>query len=1035
MPEPRIDTYYSCRTETLVAELCRHLITDESSPLHVPFQRTQIIVPNSGMQRYIELKIAERFGICSHIDISYAGSFLWQAYRNVLNNHAPAQIDSRLLTFTLLNHWQDNPQATDERLQALLQQYSQPRQRYMLATRIAQLLRQYLNERPAMIDAWQAGQLSSNHPHESWQRKLFLQLISTLSFSGASRNDLQQRFAAQLSSDKAYALPPVIHVFGFHALPATQLTDFFAIGQVAAVKFYTFNPSVLYWQDIVPEAVKTRAEMTAADEAALLSVGHPLLASWGQSGKYLIEQLNNYQTINHDETPTDKRGHSVLAWLQQSIQHLADDQTEILHKAFHTEQANNAPSISLHAAAGARREVETLYDNLCAKFMDGQINPADVLVIIPRLNDYAPHIQAVFSRSNIPFSLANQTSAESDQDVQAFLSLLSVIESDFQAQTLFECLHEQRIQDALAISQAELESLRHWFADSRYSLHFRDQSNGHSSSLEKLLDSLLLAYVGGEETRLDNRESAPFFHGEQQQTLHILCDLWQRFQPFAALRSRHLTLTQWLNELRRLADAFLPWRHGMDTHLNEWFDTIAEADSQSTHPFETVLADLSAVLQSEMLHGPFLSGGVSFCAVMPMRSIPAKIIAILGMNSDFPAVSDKDPLDIRQAHPQWSDKNLHKEQQYFFLETLMAARETLYLSHIGLDEQTGESIPPSALVRELFGYIERHLPDFGDTMTTHYPLQGFSAPDSYQTLYNTIASSDIIPDSQQTNDNQPTNSEQPTQLTSNQLADALHEPLSAYWRYHLGAVMLDTPAEPLAEHEFIAADSGLDKWQYRQTALATALQQQPETAAQKALQRHNLYAPPVISDALLMRAKTDITPLQSALQNLPLSQSTQAINALIKWPFDGRKIYLRVRANQDPVHGLVHYHVGTTNVKKQLRAWVTHVLYHCQTDAKPSASLLLTLDKGKVTRNDFAPLSNGEAHSALTAMLALFSQLITQPYTLALEAGKKGDENRFVYRKKVYPLYPKIPVANAEMMVLLQALWQPIEEIWMSSKK
>lgn len=1028
MPEPNIDVYYSSRTETLAAELCRSLITDEGSPLQSPFQRTQIIVPNSGMQRYLELKIAAQFGICSHIDMSYVGQFLWQVYQDVLGDEAPTPLEERLLTFAILNHWQDDFNVSDQRLQALLQQHKQPRQRYLLAAKIARLLRQYFNERPAMIDTWQVDKLSSTHPHESWQKTLFLQLINTLSADEVSRNILQQRFVTALASGSNNTLPSVIHVFGFHALPFAQLADLFAIGHVVQVKFYTFNPCLAYWQDVVPESVKMRVELTSVDEAELLSVGHPLLASWGHSGKYLIEQLNQYRIENRDEEiSTDSD--TVLTWLQQSIRHLANNKPATLKAAYTNEQNNGNLSISLHAAAGARREVEVLHDNLCKWFADSDLNPAEVLVIIPRLSDYAAHIQAVFSRSSdsisIPFSLANQTSAESDQDVQAFLSLLSVIESDFQVQILFECLHEQRIQQALGMHQTELDSLRHWFTSSRYAIHFRDNSAGHSSSLEKLLDSLLLAYVGGDDTVLANRQSAPFFYGGQQQTLNILCDLWQRFLPFAELRTRYLTLSQWLDELRHLADAFLPYRHGIDAHLNNWFESISLADKGLTYSMETVITDLESVLRSDILHGPFLSGGVSFCAVMPMRSIPAKVIAILGMNNDFPVVSHKEPLDIRQARPQWSDKNLHKEQQYFFLETLLAAREKLYLSYVGLDEQTGKALPPSALVRELFGYIERYITEFGETVTTYYSLQGFSATDSYQTLYNTPTThernikagiSDI---------------ELPAQLTENQLSDALHEPLSAYWRYCLGAAVLDTLREPLAEHEFIAADNGLDRWQYRQIALATALQQQSDAEAEKTLQQQNLYAPPVITKALMAHALNDTLPLQQALLSLPLQEPLETINTLIKFSFNGRTVYFRLRAQHDTKHGLIHYHVGSSSVKKQLRAWVTHVLYHCQSDVAPNTTLLFTIDRGKISRSDFAPLSRVDAHAALTAILTLLNTVIARPYPLELCSDKRSENNsKLSYRDKVYPLYSKILTADDATVEEIQKLWSSIDAFW-----
>ncbi len=1074
MTMPHIQTYYSSQTETLVESLLFQLENDASSPVNTPFGRGQILVPNSGMQRYLELKIAERFGICAHVDIHYVGQLLSATYKNLLDDNAPAHLDPRLLTFALLRLWGKRIMPMDSRFDKLHQQHPQGRQRYVWAQKIAQLLRQYLNERPEMIDRWQAGKLSSQHPHEAWQRDICQQLFASLGQTLTPRTQWQARLNAALQQATPDCLPQRIHLFGFHAIPSVQLCELFLLAQVSHLTFYTFNPSIAYWQDIVPEKVKNRLTMTQADEAALLSVGHPLLAAWGQSGKFYIEQLNEFTCHHLDDIVPPPAPNSVLTWLQSTIRQLSDAPADSLanslaespsndsvdvSKLFERERQRHgdsndisAYSISLNACANPRREVEVLYDNLCQRFAQQDLNPADVLVIIPQLNDYAPHIQAIFARDSdaigIPYSLANQSTAEADADVQAFLSLLDVLDSDFQAPLLFEALSEARIQEALNLSQSHLDSLRYWFTESRFSLHFYDDSAGENSSLEKLLDSLLLAAVGGESATLGTRRASPLYYGGQQEALTQLCELWQRFVPFTSLKNKRLSLSAWRDQWRQLCATFLPFRHAMDDWLNDWYETLsaldgdgensADSGATATYDFATVCADLSALLQNDTLHGPFLSGGVSFCAVVPMRSIPAKMIAVLGLNSDFPAIAAKNPLDVRLAKPLWSDRNPHKEQQYFFLETLMAARESLYLSHVGIDEKTGEAIPPSALVRELFGYIARYLPDFAVAVTRRYPLQGFVSQSSYQKLYTTP---DVPRETSRATDallpretSPETAIALPRALTANALADILLEPLAAFWRYHLGAAPLDSLPEPLAEHEFIATENPLDKWRYRQTVLQTALAD--DVDAVRALQQENRYAPPVISQALLASADAYTRPLLTAIHALNLESNPAEINQQYRYAYSAEQtLYLRLYVQRYRQHGLLSYSVGKFSAKRRLRQWIAHVFYHSlPADASPCQSLALSLEQNRNSKKNYveshrlqAFADRASAVAVLEKLLSLAQSLLQRPYAVTLQQSNKRDETLMHYAPAEAALHAHlIPAATTEVETL-QAQWADID--------
>ncbi len=1061
-----IHTYFGSRTEDLSEILLQHMPSAQQRRAH-PFSRTHIVVPNSGMQRYLELSIAQRCGICSHIDMSFASRFLQARYRDILPEHySRAHLDTRQITFAILNLWNQNrlPSVFDDTpLPALLQQYSTARQRYHLAENIARLFSQYLNERPELICAWQRGGSvhSSENRHEEWQMHLF----NALQLGDFSGTDVQQQFHTALAENQ-YDIPDV-HLFGFHAMPPVQLADFAALSTQANVYAYIFNPSVAYWQDIVPESVKMEKELTAESEAALMTVGNPLLATWGQAGKYLIEQLNESDTppFNVDEQLQEQCPivvDSVLAWVQSSVRDWHDDEitrasternSELQTLANREINSDNC-SISLHAGASPRREIEILYDNLCQLFTDNVLNPSDVLVMMPNLRDYAPHIQSVFgAASTIPFSLANQTAAEADPDTQAFLALLTLINNDFSAQSLFDVISEAHIRERFELSLADIETIRYWLTESRYAKHYRDDSNGRAGSLEKLLDALLLACVGGDDCEVDcdgrRRVALPAYQSSQRESLLSFCRLLTSIAQFARIAQQQRSISQWRDTFVHIAYDFLGERNTLTPRLQQWHDSIVSAHTEEQHEaittalfdYDTVTADIIALLESEELHGPFLSGGVSFCAMVPMRSIPSKMICLLGLNQSFPRIVAKDPLDLRAAAPLWSDRDINKEYKYFFLETLMATRERLYLSHVGKDDKTGEAIPPSVMVDELFAFIERHCPDYRHAACKDYPLQGFLQTEkvTYQSLYQPPESDSECTSYPHVDNNDVENSDisenatptLPTQMRGKFLADSLCEPFQLHLKNYLGSSDIDVSETGLAEHDMISLDSGLDKWRYKDALLQSVLF---DVDAVADLIQQNRYPPTPISEPLLERAHSDSAVLVAALRpwvEAGHESHTRFIEAVLHGDDTTLDFHVLWESQYLSNRGQWQYSAGANNAKKTMRLWVNHVLQSCVEGLPDYHSHLFTLEKGIVTQTTFAPFDNvGVARSALSDMLACFQHVFCTPYAATLTNAAKKSPATCVYERADYPLFPRLAAeAQFHEASMLNEYFAPVDAL------
>jgi exodeoxyribonuclease V gamma subunit len=121
--------------------------------------------------------------------------------------------------------------------------------------------------------------------------------------------------------------------------------------------------------------------------------------------------------------------------------------------------------------------------------------------------------------------------------------------------------------------------------------------------------------------------------------------------------------------------------------------------------------------------------------MVPMRSIPFRVIAMLGMDYDrFPRRDSGvsfSHLVAGEARP--GDRNIRHNDRHLFLETLLSARDILYISYCSRDVKDAEARPPSPLVDELVDYVAKGMPGAPDAerlrreWLLQHPLQGFSA--------------------------------------------------------------------------------------------------------------------------------------------------------------------------------------------------------------------------------------------------------------------------------------------------------------------
>jgi exodeoxyribonuclease V gamma subunit len=210
------------------------------------------------------------------------------------------------------------------------------------------------------------------------------------------------------------------------------------------------------------------------------------------------------------------------------------------------------------------------------------------------------------------------------------------------------------------------------------------------------------------------------------------------FDLVASLRERR-TIGEWEAILLAALDSFfqphesqVPETLLIRSTLRALAGKAATAGYVEPVDLAVILEALNQLLEEDRFGSGFITGGVTFCALKPMRSIPFKVIALIGMNdSAFPRTDRHLSFDLMAQKPRLGDRSLRADDRYLFLETLLSARERLHISYVGQSIRDNSEAPPSVLVSELLDYVAQayELPGHDvvkDHVLVRHRLQAFS---------------------------------------------------------------------------------------------------------------------------------------------------------------------------------------------------------------------------------------------------------------------------------------------------------------------
>ncbi|WP_280348694.1 exodeoxyribonuclease V subunit gamma [Nocardia neocaledoniensis] len=482
----------------------------------------------------------------------------------------------------------------------------------------------------------------------------------------------------------------------------------------------------------------------AADTTADL-VRHPLLAGLARDVRELQQRLN---PVLDSETPLPgaPMPASLLGAVQAAIR---DDRVP-------EPGARPDGTVEVHACHGPARQVEVLRDLLLAAFAaDPGLQPRDVLIMCPDVEAYAPLVRAAFGQRvagavDVPAAgehpahqlrvrLADRGRAVTNPVLAVVIDLLELADGRVTVTQVLDLAASETVRRRCGFDDDDIERLREWAAESgaRWGIGLRQReafglAEFAQNTLNAAVDRILLG-VTADESGDDWLDLALPLDDVDSNDV----DLAGRFAEFVdrlAVCLRDLRgprpAAEWTAVLLRAVELLtdVPDAHSwIRTEARR--EIVAATEHAGAAPLR--LADVAVLLTSRLAGGPgranFRTGELTVCTLVPMRSVPHKVVVLLGLDDDvFPRPGSVDGDDLLAREPLLGERDARSEDRQLLLDAIMAAGEKLLVVHSGADPVTGAARPPAVPVAELLDVLTVHVGRAGmDAVRVRHPLQAF----------------------------------------------------------------------------------------------------------------------------------------------------------------------------------------------------------------------------------------------------------------------------------------------------------------------
>jgi exodeoxyribonuclease V gamma subunit len=613
--------------------------------------------------------------------------------------------------------------------------------RWSIAHHLAGLFAGYASSRPTMVASWLRGYDTDGlgqrlPPDRAWQAELWRRLRVRIGVESPAER-LPSGADELANSPGTTDLPSRVSVFGATRISADQLLILRALSHHRDVHLWLPHPSPTLWSSLAADP-DTAVVGPRADRSTAVHARHPLLRSLGRDSRELQQMLAaGGQVADDAHFPAPEAvPATLLGWLQRDIANNCAPRPSDVPVLRTSDR-----SVQFHASHGPDRQVEVLRELLVGLLADDQsLEPRDILVLCPDIETYAPLISASFgldvgeSEAEHPghrlrVRMADRSLRQLNPLLSALSRLLVLAESRMEASAFLDFCALGPVARKFGFSADDLQRLHElvprsgvrWGFDAghreRYGMSAFSQ-NTWAAGLDRLL--LGVAMDESDDRFLGTALPLDDVDSQDVDLIGRLAECLDRVRSITDSFATRRPLASWCSTFREAIEeltSVLPTDSWQVAHAYGELSGLAEVAS-GTSPLDQdeavdlSLAEVAAVL-TEAFRGRasranFRTGTLTMCTMLPMRSVPHRVVCLLGVDDGiFPRHLLHDGDDLLALHPWIGDRDPRSEDRQLLLDAIMAAIDHLVVVYAGMDPRTGARRPPAVPIGELLDALDR----------------------------------------------------------------------------------------------------------------------------------------------------------------------------------------------------------------------------------------------------------------------------------------------------------------------------------------
>ena len=368
---------------------------------------------------------------------------------------------------------------------------------------------------------------------------------------------------------------------------------------------------------------------------------------------------------------------------------------------------------------------------------DKTLEPRDVIVMCPDIEAFAPLIQATFGATaegiDLRVRLADRSLRQTNPVLGVVATLLDLAAARVTASEVLDLADREPVRRRFGFSDDDLARLQEWIADSgtRWGLDAEHRApwnvDGTDTGTWRFgVDRVLAGVTMTEDDRrlmhgilpLDDVDSMSInlAGGLAELVARLAVDHRGLLDP-ADRRRVGGCAGRRRRRLHPRRPAVTPGSAASSTASSPTSPrTAGRREPLGLAEIRRLLADR---LQGRPTRANFRTGALTACTLVPMRSVPHRVVCLLGLDDGvFPRKAPRDGDDLMLADPRVGERDPRAEDRQLLLDALLAAQDKLIVTYAGHDERTNAVRPPAVPIGELLDLLE-------DDHVIQHPLQPF----------------------------------------------------------------------------------------------------------------------------------------------------------------------------------------------------------------------------------------------------------------------------------------------------------------------